>query len=89
MAESNFQFATTPLRSESQPENADGGVSPDEPTVKSVENIQSFIRKCQSMNVDSDEYHYMRMLVLFNSSEYCYSFIFFRFCVYIWYIFVY
>lgn len=70
MAESNLQFATTPLRSEplTLEGQADESPSPDEPTVKSVESIQAFIRKCQTMNLDTDEYHFMRMLVLFNSS---------------------
>ncbi|KAK7093337.1 photoreceptor-specific nuclear receptor-like [Littorina saxatilis] len=68
MAESNFQFAVTPLRTEPEASECEGGPSPDEPTMKSVEGVQTFIRKCQNMGVESDEYYYLRMLVLFNSS---------------------
>ena len=69
MAESNFQFAVTPLRTEPEPSEVDGGPSPDEPTMKAVESVQTFIRKCQHMGVEADEYYYLRMLVLFNSSK--------------------
>ncbi|XP_076451868.1 uncharacterized protein LOC143287635 [Babylonia areolata] len=78
MAESNFQFVVTPLRtdpssvaegSSGSSEAADCLPSPDEPTMKSVEAIQTFIRKCQHMGVESEEYHYLRMLVLFNSGN--------------------
>lgn len=69
MAESNFQFAVTPLRTEPEPSEMDGGPSPDEPTMKAVESVQTFIRKCQHMGVEADEYYYLRMLVLFNSSK--------------------
>ncbi|KAL8594222.1 hypothetical protein ACOMHN_033085 [Nucella lapillus] len=72
MAESNFQFVVTPLRTETESSGEGDGVqlpSPDEPTMKSVEAIQTFIRKCQHMGVEGEEYHYMRMLVLFNSGN--------------------
>lgn len=69
MAESNFQFAVTPLQSEPEPPELDGGPSPDEPTMKSVEGVQTFIRKCQHMGVENKEYAFLRMLVLFNSGE--------------------
>ncbi|BFZ23207.1 hypothetical protein BsWGS_26246 [Bradybaena similaris] len=66
MAESNFQFAVTPL---SAGDLTVDEVSPsqDEPTMKAVEGLQTFIRKCQQMSVDTKEYAFFRMLVLFNS----------------------
>lgn len=66
MAEANFQFVVTPVHSEPQPTDQEGP-SPDEPTVKSVEGVQTFIRKCQHMGVEGKEYAFLRMLVLFNS----------------------
>ena len=69
MAENNFQFAVTPLPS--SPENkTDEAPASDEPTMKSVESVQSFIRKCQGMNLDSSEFEYLRMLVLFNAGKF-------------------
>ncbi|XP_029643396.1 putative uncharacterized protein DDB_G0288537 [Octopus sinensis] len=65
MAENNFQFAVTPLPS--SPARDHEVPASDEPTMKSVESIQSIIRKCQCMNLDSSEYKYLRMLVLFNA----------------------
>ncbi|GAB1606077.1 putative uncharacterized protein DDB_G0288537 [Argonauta hians] len=65
MAENNFQFAVTPLPS--SPARDNEVPASDEPTMKSVESIQSIIRKCQYMNLDSSEYKYLRMLVLFNA----------------------
>lgn len=65
MAEQDFEFAVTPLPTEQQTP----GVTPsaDEPTMKSVENIQSFIKKCKSMTLDQKEYALLRMAVLFNA----------------------
>ena len=67
MAEQDFEFAVTPLPTESQ----SPGVTPppDEPTMKLVENIQSFIKKCKSMTLDQKEYALLRMAVLFNAGE--------------------
>lgn len=65
MAENNFQFAVTPLPS--SPARDNEVPASEEPTMKSVESIQSIIRKCQCMNLDSSEYKYLRMLVLFNA----------------------
>ena len=67
MAESNFQFAVTPLQST----DAYSSESPaaNEPTMKSVEGVQSFIRKCQHMDVETKEYAFLKMLVLFNSGK--------------------
>lgn len=66
MAENNFQFAVTPLPS-SPDHKTDEAPASDEPTMKSVESVQSFIRKCQGMNLDTSEFEYLRMLVLFNA----------------------
>lgn len=68
MSESNFQFAVTPIHSEQQSEESEDP-PPSQPTMKSVENLQSFIRKCQTMNLDQKEYAFLRMAVLFNSGE--------------------
>lgn len=68
MSESNFQFAVTPIHSEQQSEDCEGP-PPSQPTMKSVENLQGFIRKCQTMNLDQKEYAFLRMAVLFNSGK--------------------
>ena len=67
MAEQDFEFAVTPLPTEQQ----NPGVSPppDEPSMKSVESIQSFIKKCKTMGLDQKEYALLRMAVLFNAGE--------------------
>ncbi|XP_041377383.1 COUP transcription factor 2-like [Gigantopelta aegis] len=65
MAESNFQFAVTPLQS--QYVVSSESPAADEPTMKSVEGVQSFIRKCQHMDVETKEYAFLKMLVLFNA----------------------
>jgi len=75
MAESNFQFAVTPIHTPTRPQSPqdsrDEVVPPapsqDEPTMKSVEAVQTFIKKCQQMDVDGKEYEFLRMLVLFNA----------------------
>ncbi|KAI8795883.1 photoreceptor-specific nuclear receptor, partial [Biomphalaria glabrata] len=66
MAESNFQFAVTPIPTV-ESSNCDSNPSQDEPIMKSVEGVQTFIKKCQQMSVDSKEYEFLRMLVLFNA----------------------
>ncbi|XP_071109237.1 COUP transcription factor 2-like [Haliotis cracherodii] len=66
MAESNFQFAVTPIINMNDVDLADSPAS-DEPTMKAVEGIQTFIRKCQHMTVEGKEYAFLRMLVLFNA----------------------
>jgi hypothetical protein len=68
MAESNFQFAVTPHRV-NDTAVGDAAPSQDEPTMKSVEGVQTFIKKCQQMAVDVKEYEFLRMLVLFNASK--------------------
>ncbi|XP_059138473.1 photoreceptor-specific nuclear receptor-like [Physella acuta] len=66
MAESNFQFAVTPIPTIDS-SSVESSPSQDEPTMKSVEGVQTFIKKCQQMSVDSKEYEFLRMLVLFNA----------------------
>ncbi|GFO07188.1 nuclear receptor subfamily 0 group b member 1 [Plakobranchus ocellatus] len=77
MAEANFQFAVTPHSPRVSPAGSDSAptsVAPpptqDEPTMKSVEGVQTFIRKCQQMQVDAREYEFLRMLVLFNAGKF-------------------
>jgi hypothetical protein len=67
MAESNFQFAVTPIPNSDSSVNESSTASQDEPTMKAVEGLQTFIKKCQQMSVDSKEYEFLRMLVLFNA----------------------
>lgn len=66
MAESNFQFAVTPICNINDLDLSDSPAS-DEPTMKGVEGVQTFIRKCQHMGVEGKEYAFLRMLVLFNA----------------------
>lgn len=66
MAESSFQFAVTPVPTPDM-SNDDSTRCQDEPTMKNVEGLQTFIRKCQLMSVDGKEYDFLRMLVLFNA----------------------
>lgn len=65
MAESNFLYVVTPRSCESDEENVTP--APDEPTMKSSDSIQNFIKKCQGMNLDQKEYTFLRMAVLFNA----------------------
>lgn len=65
MAESNFQFVVTPRPCEINQENVTP--APDEPTMKSSDSVQNFIRKCQGMNLDQKEYTFLKMAVLFNA----------------------
>lgn len=64
LAEDNFQFAVTPVRSAVDPE-----AKPDteEPTMQFVETVQNFIGKCQTQAIGATEYFYMRMIVLFHT----------------------
>ena len=66
MAETNFEFAVTPIHGEED----DGKWDAECPTMKSVQQIQAFITKCQMLNMDAQEYHLMRMALLFYSGEY-------------------
>nr|UJP31523.1 putative steroidogenic factor 1 [Macoploma tenta] len=65
MAENEFEFAVTPLPADR--DSSDVTPSADEPTMKSVESLQSFIKKCKNMSLDQKEYALLRMAVLFNS----------------------
>ncbi|OWF56031.1 nuclear receptor subfamily 5 group A member 2-like [Mizuhopecten yessoensis] len=69
MSESNFQFAVTPKHNygSSEEETPSSTPSPDTPTMKSVESVQNFVKKCQNMNLDQKEYAFLRMAVLFNA----------------------
>jgi len=68
MAEVNLQFAVTPVHEDV---SGGSGLSPVAtgamPTVQFVEAVQTFIRKCQTMNVTANEYFYMRMIALFRT----------------------
>lgn len=79
MSESNFQFVVTPLHNyNSQTESTtSNNPAPEEPTMKSVETVQNFIRKCQNMNLDQKEYAFLRMAVLFNAGKDIINFFFF------------
>lgn len=65
MAENDFEFAVTPLPADKQ--NSDVTPSQDEPTMKSVDGVQTFIKKCRNMTLDQKEYALLRMSVLFNA----------------------
>lgn len=68
MAENNFQFVVTPIHhSGSDNGESQATPSPEVPTMKSAETIQTFIKKFQAMNLDQKEYAFLRMAVLFNS----------------------
>jgi Ligand-binding domain of nuclear hormone receptor len=82
MAEVNLQFAVTSMHeSGSAPTTLsdcyDRVPSPAEsdmlsssmewPTMQFVENTQSFIRKCQQLQIKQNEYFYMRMITLFHT----------------------
>lgn len=70
IAENEYEFAVTPLQTSSQSTgSSDTAPSQDEPTMKSVERIQTFIKKCKNMSMDQKEYALMRMAVLFNAGN--------------------
>lgn len=70
MAEDNFQFVVTPIHhSGSNIEESQATQSPEEPTMKSAETIQTFVKKFQAMNLDQKEYAFLRMAVLFNTGK--------------------
>jgi len=67
MAEMNLQFAVTPIHVD-ETRSAQAAVSGVIlPTVQFVDSIQTFIRKCQCINVSPNEYFYMRMISLFHT----------------------
>lgn len=72
MAENEYEFAVTPLQSSSHSSESSEEPAPsqEEPTMKSVERIQGFIKKCKNMSMDQKEYALMRMAVLFNAGKF-------------------
>lgn len=73
MAENNFEFAVTPVHtkdSKAEEEKQARNLDPEIPTMRSVEAIQAFIHKCQSLGLDSKEFTYLRMATLFNPGCY-------------------
>jgi len=73
MAETNFQFVVTPKGSSEtvEPGCKDSNTTSDPsiPTMKAVEALQAFIKKCQTLNIDSREFCFLRMLALFHSES--------------------
>lgn len=71
MSESNFLFAVTPSHCSPTCEDDPSSPTPtpDTPTMKSVESVQNFVKKCQNMNLDQKEYAFLRMAVLFNAGK--------------------
>jgi len=71
MAENEYEFAVTPLQlsSRTNPVSQETTPSQEEPTMKSTERIQGFIKKCKNMTMDQKEYALMRMAVLFNAGK--------------------
>ena len=83
MAETDFEFAVTAAprggatgdesnanNSSAKPMSTDSpSLDCGVPTMSSVEDIQRFIRKSQTLNLDSTEYEYMRMATLFHRGE--------------------
>ena len=76
MAETNFQFAVSPQPvgvEEDSDTGREGSVPEDTaklPTMHDVDRIQAFIKKCQTMNLDQQEYDCIRMATLFHSGRY-------------------
>jgi Ligand-binding domain of nuclear hormone receptor len=80
MAEVNLQFAVASMHENGSGELCERVPSPTEspdlseqlssvewPTMQFVENTQSFIRKCNSLQIHQNEYFYMRMITLFHT----------------------
>jgi len=71
MAETGFEFAVSPKDNVDTTTNDSEGPArcprTDElPTMRAVESVQNFIRKCQSLSLDSREYDYLKTITLFN-----------------------
>lgn len=72
MAETSFEFAVTPKDNGDMSSNDSDGpsrgprISDDLPTMRGVESIQGFIRKCQCLSLDNREYEYLKTITLFN-----------------------
>jgi hypothetical protein len=71
MAETNFQFAVTPVHEDTDDGRppAISGIDPTEPTMDSVELVQNFIKKCQALQVDAEEFKCLKMYTLFHSGN--------------------
>ena len=67
MAETNFFFAVTPASNEKT--DSEETTFQEVPTMKSVENLQGFIKKCQTMDLDEDEFHFLKKSALFQSGK--------------------
>ena len=69
MAEHHFEFAVTPVVLDSQPEAEQDTGRSDLPTMKSVEGIESFIKKCQNLGLDAIEYQCIKTAVLYQTGK--------------------
>lgn len=73
MAEKNLQFAVTPAHDDDRvPMDCDqllpvGDRLADQPTQQFVEGVQNLIRKCQLLQINANEFFYMRMITLFHT----------------------
>lgn len=74
MAETNFHFVVTPKGSDGtdSPGSPPGGAQNDPtiPTMKRVDSMQAYIHKCQSLNLDCEEFECLRIMTLFSSGQY-------------------
>jgi len=73
MAEKNLQFAVTPAHDgDHVPMDCDQLLPPTDrlaelPTQQFVEGVQNLIRKCQLLQINANEFFYMRMITLFHT----------------------
>lgn len=67
MAETNFHFAVTPAHAHTDTSRGEEILSQDVPTMKSVEVVQGFIKKCQGMNMDEAEIDFLKKSAIFQS----------------------
>ena len=72
MAETNFHFVVTPNGSEGTDSPGSPTAAQEDPTIptmKRVDNMQAYINKCQSLNLDAEEYECLRIMTLFSSQS--------------------
>jgi len=81
MAEQNLQFAVTPAHEDDQhaPMDCDQLLSltdrlADLPTQQFVDGVQNLIRKCQLLQINANEFFYMRMITLFHTGLLAYHY---------------
>lgn len=74
MAESNLQFAVAAVNDDDQ-QVTENGSSVEVPTMQFATGIQNFIHKCQTVNITSNEYFYMRLITLFYAGKCCFDII--------------